>query len=258
MEGNSKALHVKAGDCVLMTGRGPLVVASDPGVKKRMQMDELLSLKRNGVMTINGGGELLSIGTHFQFDGHLPKLLFRSLPPCIHVVEHSDQAAVLRWSLERFKAEFFGHHPGRALILNHLAPIMLLQILRIYLGSASKGKQNWLVAISDPQLSRVFDAMHSQYQHAWSLESLAKTAGMSRSGFALSFKKKIGIAPLDYLTNWRMQIACNLLRTDSHTIASVANAVGYKSESAFSVAFKRVVQCRPGRYQKQINDRNDG
>lgn len=216
-----------------------------------MTLTELFALKREGVMTINGGGELLSIGTYFEFEGHLTKLLFESLPSCIHVVEHSDQAAVLRWSLERYKADFFNQKPGRALVLNHLTHIMFLQILRIYLESESKGEQNWLVAISDPQMSKVFETMHFQYQEHWSLESLAKLAGLSRSGFALSFKKKVGIAPLEYLTNWRMQIACNLLRMDGQTIASVANAVGYESESAFSVAFHRTIQCRPGQYQKE-------
>ena len=255
IDGTSKPLHVKAGDCVLLTGRKPLVVASDLTVKRRLKMEELVSLKRNGVMTINGGGELLSIGTHFEFEGHLPKILFGSLPSYIHVAEHSDQAAVLRWSLERFKAEFFGQRPGRALILDHLTPIMLLQILRVYLESTPNIKQNWLVATSDPQMSKVFEVMHSEYRKSWSLESLAKVAGLSRSGFALSFKKKVGIAPLDYLTNWRMQIACNLLRTDGRTVASVADAVGYESESAFSVAFKRIIECRPGQYQRQTGGR---
>jgi AraC-like DNA-binding protein len=254
IEESSKVHHLKAGDCILMTGRKPVVVASDSGVKKPMKMEDLAATKRNGMMTVNGGGEFLSIGTYFQFEGHLPKILFGNLPNCIHVAEHSDQAAILRWSLERFKAEFFSQNPGRALVLNHLTPIMLLQILRIHLASMPKGKRDWLTAISDPQLSKVFEKMHSQYQRPWSLDSLAKVAGLSRSGFALSFKKKVGLAPLDYLTNWRMQIACNLLRENDHTIASVANAVGYESESAFSVAFKRIIECRPGQYQKQTRD----
>ena len=246
-----KIIQVKAGDCFLMTGKKPMVVGSDLNVKKRIQMADLLKTKSGGVMTINGGGEMLSIGTHFDFEGHLPKFLFEGLPACIHVAGNSDQAAILRWSLERFKAEFFGAYPGRALILNHLTPIMLLQILRIYLATADKKQQNWLFAISDPQLSKVFEKMHSQYQHPWSLESLAEVAGLSRSGFALAFKKKVGISPLEYLTNWRMQIACDLLRTEGQTVASIAEAVGYESESAFSVAFKRVTKLRPGQYQRK-------
>jgi AraC-like DNA-binding protein len=127
---------------------------------------------------------------------------------------------------------------------------MLVQILRMHLASAPKAQNSWLTAISDAQLSKAFDMMHSRYSHPWSLESLAKVAGLSRSGFALSFKKKVGISPLDYLANWRMQVACSLLRTESQTIASVAKEVGYESESAFSVAFNRIIRCRPGQYQK--------
>ncbi|QDK39366.1 AraC family transcriptional regulator [Bdellovibrio sp. NC01] len=250
-DGKSKAIHVKAGDCVLLTGKKPLIIGSDLDAKKRIRMEDLHKTKTGGVMTINGGGEMLSIGTHFEFEGHLPKVLFEGLPTWIHVDGNSDQAAVLRWSVERFKAEFFGKNPGRGLILNHLTPIMLLQILRIYLETSNKKQQNWLFAISDPQLSKVFDKMHSQYQEPWSLESLAEVAGLSRSGFALAFKKKVGISPLDYLTNWRMQIACDLLRTEGQNVSSVAEAIGYESESAFSVAFKRVIKCRPGQYQRQ-------
>jgi AraC-like DNA-binding protein len=80
---------------------------------------------------------------------------------------------------------------------------------------------------------------------------LAKVASLSRSGFALNFKKLVGIPPMDYLTHWRIQIACELLQTREQSISEVANAVGYESESAFSVAFNRIVKCRPGAYQKQ-------
>ena len=142
-------------------------------------------------------------------------------------------------------------HVGRSLVLNHLAPIMLLQILRIYLSSASEEK-NWLVALSDPKLSKVIAIMHSDYKRSWTLNELADVAGMSRSGFALNFKKLIGIPPMDYLTHWRMQIACELLKEEGQNVSTAANAVGYESESAFSVAFKKIVKCRPDLYQKNL------
>jgi AraC-like DNA-binding protein len=115
---------------------------------------------------------------------------------------------------------------------------------------SAKDEQNWLIALSDPKLSKAFEAIHSDYQKSWSLEDLAKVAGMSRSGFALNFKKQVGISPVDYLTNWRKQIACELLNTEGHNVSTVAIAVGYKSESAFSIAFTKIVKCRPGFYQK--------
>jgi AraC-like DNA-binding protein len=78
----------------------------------------------------------------------------------------------------------------------------------------------------------------------------ARASALARAGFALNFKKWIGVTPMEYLTQWRMQIACELLQEDKR-IAEVASAVGYESESAFSVAFNRIVRCRPGHYRRR-------
>lgn len=249
IEGDPTKYHVKTGDCCLLTSGKPFILAGDRSVKNTVPMEELLRTAQNGRMTWNGGGDALSIGAHFQFEGHLPPLFFRHLPPAIHIPEHLEQAAILRWSLERFGDEFRGSQVGRSLALHNLAPIMLLQIFRTYLASAQKEK-NWLVALTDPNLSKALEAMHFTYQHPWSLEGLAKVAGMSRSGFALKFKSQVGTAPMDYLTSWRMQIAGELLDSSEQTISAVALAVGYESESAFSATFKKILHCRPGLYRK--------
>jgi AraC-like DNA-binding protein len=93
--------------------------------------------------------------------------------------------------------------------------------------------------------------MQSDFARSWSLDDLAKTAGLSRAGFALNFKKWIGVTPMEYLTQWRMQLASELLLQGEGSIAEVASAVGYESESAFSAAFTRIVECRPGLYRRQ-------
>lgn len=249
IEGLPGKYHLKPGDCILLTSGKPFIIAKDLSIQRKIQFDELKRSTQNGVMTYNGGGDFYSNSAYFQFEGHLPKIMFGNLPPVIHIPEHMEQAAILRWSLERFSSEVQGDKVGRTLIINHLAPIMLVQILRIYLASA-KNEKNWLVALSDPKLSKAIEAMHSDYQRPWSLDELARTAGLSRSGFALNFKKQVGIAPMEYLTNWRMQYACELLQSGDHNVATVASAVGYESESAFSLAFKRIIKCRPGFYQK--------
>ncbi len=248
-EGCQTTYQLNAGDCALITSGQPFVLASDLSVKQTPLAEVIGASTQDGVFTYNGGGDFLLIAVHFRFEGHLPKILFGHLPPVIHVPGHLEQAAILRWTLERFGAEFRNNTPGRALILSHLAPIMLLQILRIYLTSA-KDERNWLVSLSDPKLSKAIEVMHSEYQRPWSLEELAKVACMSRSGFALNFKKHVGVAPIDYLTNWRMHIAGELLQAGDQSIAAVATAVGYESESAFSAAFMRVIKCRPGSYQR--------
>ena len=249
VEGCQTKYQLSTGDCALTTSGQPFVLASDLSVKPKPFKDVIGETVPNGALTLNGGGDLLLIAVHFQFDGHLPKIMFDNLPPVLHIPEHLEQAAILHWSLERFSSEFRGNNLGRALILNHLAPIMLLQILRIYLASA-KNERNWLASLSDPKLSKAIEVMHSDYQRPWSLEELAKVACMSRSAFALNFKKHVGVAPMDYLTNWRMHIAGDLLQSGDHNIADVAMAVGYESESAFSAAFTRVIKSRPGSYKK--------
>ena len=240
---------LRSGDCILVTSGEPLVAATDLSIKQRMTIVEAIASARDGIITINGGGDCQITTVHFQFEGHLPKVIFRGLPPAIHISADDDGAAGLRWTIERMRTEFLGKGVGRALMLNHLAPMILVQILRVHLASGGP-RGSWLATLSDPRLSRAMEAMHQHGGRAWSLEALADLAGLSRAGFALNFKKKVGVTPGEYLAHWRMQSARELLR-DRHelSIAAIANAVGYGSESAFSAAFKRIVGCRPGAYR---------
>jgi AraC-like DNA-binding protein len=251
VEGERRKYHLRAGDCFLLPHPKSFVIASDLSIKKRQQVHQLRRSTQDGVIGIvcNGGGEHFTVGSAFQLDGHFQKVVFGRLPSVIHIPAHAEQAAVLRWSLDRFAAEVRNRHAGRALMLRHLAPIMLLQTLRSYLATAEREK-NWLVALSDPRLSKAIAAMQWEYARNWSLDDLARTAGLSRAGFALNFKKWVGVTPMEYLTQWRMQIACELLQEDRR-IAEVASAVGYESESSFSVAFTRIVRCRPGQYRRR-------
>ena len=249
VNGEQQSTRLKAGDCFLLTGGRKFSLASNLSLKNRFQAAELFAQAENGYASCNGGGDFFVVGTIFRFQGHLPSVLFGRLPPFIHIDGSSDQAAVLRWNLDRFSAELRGSGIGRSLILSHLAPIMLLQVLRIYLVSRPK-EENWLVALSHPRLSPVLEAMQTDYKRDWSLEQLARLANMSRSGFALTFKKKVGVSPMIYLLNWRMQIACELLQAGDKSLSAIATAVGYSSESAFSTAFVKTVKCRPGAYRK--------
>jgi AraC-like DNA-binding protein len=84
----------------------------------------------------------------------------------------------------------------------------------------------------------------------WTVESLAGSAGMSRSAFALRFKELLDQTPLDYVTEWRMQKAIQLLQKGDKKLDDIAQSVGYESNAAFSKAFKRVVGVPPVQYSK--------
>ena len=250
IEGSSEAVCLHAGDCFLLTGGREFTLATDHSLEHRFRAEEIFPQAEQGIARCNGGGEFFVLGIIFRFQGHLSSLLGNWLPAIIHVDGNSDHAAILRGSLDHFSAEMRTGGVGRSLILSHLAPIMLLQTLRYYLASSPK-EENWLVALTHPRLVRVLEAMQAEYKRDWSVDQLAKVANMSRSGFALTFKKKVGVSPLVYLTNWRMQIACELLETGDQNLATIAGEVGYSSESAFSTAFTKALKCRPGNYRRR-------
>ncbi|MFF0228443.1 helix-turn-helix transcriptional regulator [Streptomyces sp. NPDC004629] len=93
--------------------------------------------------------------------------------------------------------------------------------------------------------------MHADVGRRWTLDELAAISHMSRSAFAASFKAKVGTAPLTYLIEWRMSLACDALRSGTRSISELAVATGYESESAFSAAFRRVVGISPRYFREK-------
>ncbi|MBY4674372.1 AraC family transcriptional regulator [Burkholderia multivorans] len=136
-------------------------------------------------------------------------------------------------------------------MVQHLGHIMLVQVLRIYLTQEGRSTPSWLLAISDPRIGAAIRAIHADPAHSWTVEDLAKIAGVSRSTLALRFKQKAGVTPLEYVSRWRMQLATRSLTANHNTISSIAQKLGYDSDSAFSHAFKRVMNCSPREYRER-------
>jgi AraC-like DNA-binding protein len=107
----------------------------------------------------------------------------------------------------------------------------------------------WLRALADPRIAPALRLMHSDPGRDWHLEELAKASAMSLTTFAFHFKAVAGVAPLTYLTEWRMHLAQRALREEDTPVAVIARSLGYTSESAFSNAFKRVTGGSPKAYR---------
>ncbi len=253
MEGDKKPYKLNPGDCFLLTSGRPFVVASDLSLKKTVS-SAIYKHARDGIATFNGGGDTFLIGARFHFEAEHTTYLFGQLPPVVYVPQQADQAAVLRWGLDRFTSEIRQDFPGKVTILEHLAPIMLVQSLRIYLSSADAKPAGWLSAMGHPQLGKAIQAMHDHPAKKWTVEQLGKLAGMSRAGFALKFKTQTGLSPLEYLSRWRMFMAAEWLKTDTWTIYEMADALGYDSESSFSAAFRRIKGVSPKIYQQGLRE----
>jgi AraC-like DNA-binding protein len=110
---------------------------------------------------------------------------------------------------------------------------------------------NWLAGLRDTYVGRALTSLHRQPAHEWTLDSLAKEVALSRSAFSERFTQYVGQPPMQYLMNWRMQLASTHLVSGSDSVAVIANRVGYESEAAFSRAFKKSVGVSPGEWRKQ-------
>jgi AraC-like DNA-binding protein len=248
VDADPHAVHVEAGDCFLLTRGRPFQLASDRMLPP-IDSHTIYVHAKDRIATCNGGGEFFVIGGRFIFDGEYADVLFGALPAIVHVRETSTQASVLRWAIDQLTTELRDRQPGGLLVSEHLAHIMIVQVLRLYLGREHLNGGGWLAALADRQIGTAIGAMHADPARRWTIEDLGRLAGMSRSTFAQRFKQVVGVPPLDYLTRWRMLIAGDRLRTTRDTIATIAQSLGYESDSAFSTAFKKVMACSPKQYR---------
>lgn len=117
--------------------------------------------------------------------------------------------------------------------------LLLIEVLKLHLASTPAADSGWLKAIGDPVLAPALAAIHGTPERKWSVAGLAKEASVSPSLLDERFREVLGLAPIRYLTGWRMHVAEDLLRSSDVGVATVARRVGYESEEAFSRAFKR-------------------
>jgi transcriptional regulator GlxA family with amidase domain len=84
------------------------------------------------------------------------------------------------------------------------------------------------------------------------LRELATSAGMSRTVFAQRFRKRVGITAMEYLTRWRLIVADDRLKSSDDTVFAIATSSGYKTESAFGSAFRRLWRCSPREHRSGL------
>lgn len=140
--------------------------------------------------------------------------------------------------------------PGADSALTRLAELMFIEVLRRYLTDLPAGQTGWLAGLRDETVGRVLRLFHSQPAHPWTLEELARAVASSRSHVARQFALLVGLPPMHYLTQWRMQVAASLLTQSGAKVAAIGAEVGYDSEAAFSRAFKKATGLAPGAWRE--------
>ena len=139
---------------------------------------------------------------------------------------------------------------GADTVLTRLAELMFIEVLRRYLEDLPPGQTGWLAGLRDEVVGRVLTLIHGQPTHSWTLADLAREAASSRSSLAKRFAELVGQPPMQYLAQWRMQVAANLLAQSGAKVATIGAEVGYDSEAAFSRAFKKATGLAPGAWRE--------
>lgn len=249
VDGVAEPVQLTAGDCFLLPRGLSFCLTTDLALEPVDFTMELKERMGGGAAQPDASGSRYIVGGYFVLTGAHAGLLLQSLPPIVHIRKESDKEA-MRWSLDRMREELRDPQPGGSLIAQQLAYMMLVQALRLHVAEGARGGVGWLFALADKQMGAAIACMHDEPGRPWTLGTLAANVGMSRSVFALRFKQTVGATPMEYLTRWRMLLAGERLKDPADSLAAIAGALGYESESAFGKAFRRIMGCSPRQHSR--------
>lgn len=257
VEGVKTPIRLREGEAFVLPRGLPFLMGSDLSADPAEAGALFPPARAGGQVVLGSGNEFALAGARFAVAGGPSGMLRDLLPPVLHLRKDAEKAA-LRWSVERMMQELREALPGATLMAQDLAHMMLLQALRAYLDHSASADRGWLAALADKQLRSAIQAIHADPARHWTLKDLGAEAGMSRTVFAERFRAVMGDTPMQYLARWRMLLACDRLERADDRLSAIAIDLGYESESAFSMAFKRVMGCSPRHYGargKQSNPR---
>lgn len=204
----------------------------------------------------SGGAATTLVCGAVQFDAPAARAVVAQLPAVLRIGA-SPRTEWMQTTIRLVATEAQDLRPGGEAVITRLSDVLVIQAIRSWLESDPAARTGWLGALRDPQIGRAVAAVHRDPARAWTVASLAAEVPMSRSAFAARFTALVGEPALAYVTRWRMHVALDRLRADGSAVADVAGRLGYRSEAAFSRAFKRVTGVSPGAARSGFGDAHD-
>jgi len=255
LAGATETTEIEQGD-LLWVPRGHGYQISDSATTPPIPIEELISQGDGGlraVITHGGGGTAAEIicGS-FQFLGPDARAFLAGLPEWIRVT--TTQGGASEWldaTVRLISVEARQPGLGTETIVGRMIDVLFVQAIRAWLADHPQGAGGWLGALKDPAIGATLGLMHKSPDRAWTVPMLAAEAGMSRSAFAARFTALVGMPPLSYLQRWRLQMAADLLRTQSLPITAIAERSGYESVEAFGRSFKREFGLSPAVFRRR-------
>jgi AraC-like DNA-binding protein len=256
--GAEPPVHLRAGDAVIFPQGHAHRMASVPGLSPATgaRLDEVLSRRPRQLVYGGGGPKTRLVCGYLACDARLAGMLLAGLPALVRVNVRGSNAGIwLEASVRYALAEARSPRPGGSGVLAKLAEVLFIEVLRLYMNEQGEGRTGWLAGVGDRVVGPALNALHARPAHGWTLEELAHNAGTSRSVLAERFQHLVGNSPMQYLTQWRMLLAANLLCRSNAPLARIAEDVGYRTDTAFSRAFRREYGLPPAAWRRSRSTR---
>ena len=252
-------VRVQPGDVVMFPQGVEHIISSDPNFPAT-PFEDVLSERgivpqfdSTLVIKAGGGGKPTILHTAVAaFPEADRNPLFAALPPFIHIrVSDPSIPPSFRTTIQNFIEESMACQPGWAAATARLSEVLFIQVVRMYLMDQTGAHGAWLKGLLDPQIGRTMLAVQREPAAPWDLSALAALAGMSRSRYSARFVELVGQSPMAHVKDMRMNIAASELAASAERVTTVAEMVGYKSEKAFSRAFKQWSGVAPTTYARR-------
>src|SRR5947209_2176544 len=253
MSAGEPPVHLRAGDVVIFPQGHAHRMCSSPGLPpaKGRRLDEVLARRPRQLAYGGGGATTRLVCGYLACDARLARMLLAGLPPLVRVDVRGSNAGVwLEASVRYALAEARSPRPGGQGVLAKLSEVLFIEVLRLYMNEQGEGRTGWLAGVGDRIVGAALNALHRRPAHPWTLEELASEAATSRSVLAERFQHLVGSSPMQYLTQWRMLLAANLLARSNAPLARIAEDVGYQTDTAFSRAFRREFGAPPAAWRR--------
>ena len=250
-------LDVEAGQSVLFPRNDPHLLGTDLD-RPPVMGAEVVQPPADGELArilIGGGGAQTKIICGFLgAEDVRGNPVIGALPAALRLDVQRDVAA--EWVRHTFRyaaEEIATGRLGSEAVMAKLSELLLVEAIRRYAETLPAEATGWLAGLRDPFLARALAKLHADVAAPWTVDELGKRVGLSRSALADRFTRVLGMAPMQYLAAWRIQVAAHELRASNKSIGQVAELVGYESEASFTRAFKREIGVPPAQWRRHTN-----
>ncbi len=255
IDGSDEAQLLSSGDLIVIP-HGAVHILSDTVDRKPISLDEAFAQEHydgQGIFQIGEGlspHETQLVCGHFEFFELFKHPLISHLPSFI--IKREAEGVDFAWMRDTLRFLSYtatAQHDGSSAIIKRLSEVIFIQAIRFW-NTQSGVNKGFIAALNDKHLSSGLKAFHQDVAAVWTVEKLARESSKSRSLFSDRFKQYLDLSPMQYVTNWRMQSARQILMQSDLPLDGIAREVGYESAAAFSKAFKRIFNQNPGEYRR--------